>query len=318
MSSLKDNKTCTLLDQYLSYLTIVKGRSPLTAEEYRVDCNMLFEYIKRKRGVPQDTLEKRDFSDVDIGFIKSITVADMYEFITYCGESRKVTTATRARKIVSIRQFWKYLKSKAHLLENNVSEELESPKLPKRMPKYLSLDESIRLLIASEKNPRDYCILTIFLNCALRLTELVNLNIEQVQADAIQIIGKGNKERRIFHTAATKKALAAWLEKRNTMEPQTNALFITKHGTRVTNKGVQDIVKKYLKKAGLGNRGLSTHKLRHTAATTMFKYGHVDVRTLQQLLGHESLNTTQIYTAVDNDQLQSAVNSNPLASMFGR
>jgi len=318
MSSLKDNKTCALLDQYLSYLTIVKGRSPLTAEEYRVDCNMLFEYIKRKRGVPQDTLEKRDFSDVDIGFIKSITVADMYEFITYCGESRKVTTATRARKIVSIRQFWKYLKSKAHLLENNVSEELESPKLPKRMPKYLSLDESIRLLIASEKNPRDYCILTIFLNCALRLTELVNLNIEQVQADAIQIIGKGNKERRIFHTAATKKALAAWLEKRNTMEPQTNALFITKHGTRVTNKGVQDIVKKYLKKAGLGNRGLSTHKLRHTAATTMFKYGHVDVRTLQQLLGHESLNTTQIYTAVDNDQLQSAVNSNPLASMFGR
>ena len=318
MSSLKDNKTCALLDQYLSYLTIVKGRSPLTAEEYRVDCNMLFEYIKRKRGISQETLEKRDFSDVDIDFIKSITVADMYEFITYCGESRKVTTATRARKIVSIRQFWKYLKSKAHLLENNVSEELESPKLPKRMPKYLSLDESIRLLIASEKNPRDYCILTIFLNCALRLTELVNLNTEQVQADAIQIIGKGNKERRIFHTAATKKALAAWLEKRSTMEPQTNALFITKHGTRVTNKGVQDIVKKYLKKAGLGNRGLSTHKLRHTAATTMFRYGHVDVRTLQQLLGHESLNTTQIYTAVDNDQLQSAVNSNPLASMFGR
>ena len=251
MSSLKDNKTCALLDQYLSYLTVVKGRSPLTAEEYRVDCNMLFEYVKRKRGAPPETLEKRDFSDVDIGFIKSVTVADMYDFITYCGESRKVTTATRARKIVSIRQFWKYLKSKAHLLESNVSEELEAPKLPKRMPKYLSLDESIRLLIASEKNPRDYCILTIFLNCALRLTELVNLNIEQVQADAIQIIGKGNKERRIFHTAATKKALAAWLEKRGAMEPQTNALFITKHGTRVTNKGVQDIVKKYLNKAGL-------------------------------------------------------------------
>ena len=318
MSSLKDNKTCTLLEQYLSYLTIVKGRSQLTAEEYRVDCNMLFEYIKRKRGVPEEIIKKRDFSDVDIEFIKSITVADMYAFITYCGETRKVTTATRARKIVSIRQFWKYLKSKAHLLENNIAEELESPKLPKRMPKYLSLDESIRLLIASEKSPRDYCILTIFLNCALRLTELVNLNVEQVQTDAIQIIGKGNKERRIFHTAATKKALAAWLETRNVMKPQTNALFITKHGNRVTNKGVQDIVKKYLNKAGLGDRGFSTHKLRHTAATTMFKYGHVDVRTLQQLLGHESLNTTQIYTAVDNEQLQSAVNSNPLASMFGR
>jgi len=318
MSSLKDNKTCSLLEQYLSYLTVVKGRSPLTAEEYRVDCNMLFEFIMRKRGVPQETLEKRDFSDVDINFIKSITVGELYEFITYCGESRNVTTATRARKIVSIRQFWKYLKSKAHLLENNVAEELETPKLPKRMPKYLSLDESIRLLIESEKSPRDYCILTIFLNCALRLSELVNLNIEQVQSDAIQIIGKGNKERRIFHTPATKKALASWMEKRSTMNPQTNALFITKNGTRMTNKAVQDVVKKYLRKAGLGDRGLSTHKLRHTAATTMFRYGHVDVRTLQQLLGHESLNTTQIYTAVDNDQLQSAVNSNPLASMFGR
>ena len=219
---------------------------------------------------------------------------------------------------MSIRQFWKYLKNRAHLLETNVADELESPKLPKRMPKYLSLDESIRLLIESEKSPRDYCILTIFLNCALRLTELVNLNLEQMQADSIQIIGKGNKERRIFHTPATKKALAVWMETRKTMQPQTNALFITKHGTRVTNKGVQDIVKKYLKKAGLGDRGLSTHKLRHTSATTIFKYGNVDVRTLQQLLGHESLNTTQIYMAVDNDQLQAAVNSNPLASMFGR
>lgn len=318
MSSLKDNKTCILLDQYLSYLTVVKGRSPLTAEEYRVDNNMLFEYIKRQRGIPDEIIQKRDFSDVDIDFIKSITIADMYAFITYCSEERNVTTATRARKIVSIRQFWKYLKNKAHLLENNVAEELESPKLPKRMPKYLSLDESIRLLIASEQSPRDYCILTIFLNCALRLTELVNLNIEQVQTDAIQIIGKGNKERRIFHTPATKKALGAWMEQRGEMNPETNALFITKNGTRVTNKGVQDIVKKYLKKAGLAGKGLSTHKLRHTAATTMFRYGHVDVRTLQQLLGHESLNTTQIYTAVDNEQLQSAVNSNPLACMFGR
>jgi site-specific recombinase XerD len=171
MSSLKDNKTCALLEQYLSYLVVVKGRSPLTAEEYRVDCNMLFEYIKQIRGVPQEILDKRDFSDVDIDFIKSITIADMYAFITYCGEVRKVTTATRARKIVSIRQFWKYLRNKAHLLENNITEELESPKLPKRMPKYMSLDESVRLLIASEQSPRDYCILTIFLNCALRLSE---------------------------------------------------------------------------------------------------------------------------------------------------
>jgi site-specific recombinase XerD len=315
MYSLKSNKSCALLDQYLNYLTVVKGRSQLTADEYRIDCNMLFEFIMKKRGIVR---EKRDFSDVDIGFIRAITIGDLYEFITYCGEALNVSAATRARRIVSIRQFWKYLKSKAHLLDNNIAEELESPKLPKRLPKYLSLDESIRLLIESEKSPRDYCILTIFLNCALRLSELVNLNVDQMQTDSIHIIGKGNKERRIFHTSATKKALSAWMEQRGTMNPQSNALFITRKGTRITSRGVQDIVRKYLSKAGLGNRGLSTHKLRHTAATTMFKYGHVDVRTLQQLLGHESLNTTQIYTAVDNQQLQSAVNSNPLASMFGR
>lgn len=318
MPQLKQNRTCSLLEQYLNYLTVVKGRSLLTADEYRIDNCMLFEYIKRKRGFPEENIQKRDFSDVDVDFIKSITIADMYDFITFCGQSRNVTTTTRARKIVSIRQFWKYLKNKAHLLDTNVSEELESPKLPKRMPKYLSLDESIRLLIESEKNPRDYCILTIFLNCALRLSELVNLNLEQVEAESIQIIGKGNKERRIFHTPATKKALAGWLEQRKQITPKTNALFVGKRGERITSRGVQDIVKKYLKKAGLDGRGISTHKLRHTAATTMFQYGHVDARTLQQLLGHESLNTTQIYVSVDNTQLQSAVNSNPLACMFGR
>jgi len=318
MASLKNNKTCALLEQYLSYLIVVKGRSPLTADEYRIDCCMLFEYVKRSRGVPEEIVAKRDFRDVDIDFIKSINAADMYAFITYCGTERKVTAATRGRKIVSIRQFWKYLKTKAHLLDNNVAEELETPKLPKRMPKYLTLEESIRLLIESEKHPRDYCILTLFLNCALRLSELVSLNVEQIQGEVIQIVGKGDKERCVYNTPATKKALAVWLDMRSGMNPQTNALFVSKNGTRVTSRGVQDIVKKYLKKAGMANRGLSTHKLRHTAATTMFRYGNVDVRTLQQLLGHESLNTTQIYTAVDNDKLQNAVNSNPLASMFGR
>lgn len=318
MSSLKENKTCALLEQYLSYLTVVKGRSPLTSSEYRIDTLLFFEYIKRNRGTPDEVVAERDFSDVDISFIKAITIADMYGFITYCGTERNVTAGTRARKIVSIRQFWKYLKNKAHLLDNNVAEELEAPKLPKRMPKYLSLEESIRLLIESEKNPRDYCILTIFLNCALRLSELVNLNVSQLQTEYIDIIGKGNKSRQIYLNNAVKRAVTSWLEVRSSMNPQNDALFITKNGTRVTSRGVQDIVKKYLKKAGLGDRGLSTHKLRHTAATTLFKFGHVDVRTLQILLGHESLNTTQIYINVDNDQLQTAVNSNPLSGMFGR
>ena len=318
MSSLKDNRTCALLNQYLSYLAVVKGRSPLTCDEYAVDLNMFFSFIKHKRGCPDEIIKQRDFSDVDIDFIKSISAADMYDFITYCGVERGVSTTTRARKIVSIRQFWKYLRNKAHLLDVNVAEELESPKLPKRMPKYLSLEESIRLLIQSEKSARDYCILTIFLNCALRLSELVSIDVNQVETDVLRIIGKGDKMRQVYLTPATKKAIASWLEVRKTMNPQTNALFITKNGTRVKTRGVQDIVKKYLKKAGLDGRGYSTHKLRHTAATIMFQYGKVDVRVLMELLGHSNLNTTQIYTHCSTEQLQTAVNSNPLASMFGK
>jgi site-specific recombinase XerC len=251
MSSLKENKSCALLEQYLNYLKVVKGRSPLTCDEYRIDCNMLFEFIKQERAVPADEINCRDFSDVDIEFLKSITVADMYAFITYCGQERNLAVSSRARKIVSIRQFWKYLKGKVHLLENNVAEELETPKLPKRMPKYLSLEESIRLLIESEKSPRDYCILTIFLNCALRLSELVSIDISQVETDNLQIIGKGNKERKVFLTPATKKAINACPPHRDKMNPQTDAPFITKNGTRVTSRGVQDIVKKYLRKSGL-------------------------------------------------------------------
>lgn len=318
MPSLKDNKTCTILEQYLSYLTVVKGRSPLTAIEYRIDNLLFFSFVKSKRNYAEEVIKLRDFSDVDIDFIKSITVADMYDFITYCGNERNVTTATRARKIVSIRQFWKYLRNKAHLLEINVAEELESPKLPKRMPKYLSLEEAIRLLIESENSARGFCILTVFLNSALRLSELVSINVEQVETDTLRIIGKGDKMRQVFLTPSTKNAISSWLEVRQTMNPQTNALFITKNGTRVTSRGVQDIVKKYLKKAGLDGRGLSTHKLRHTAATILFQYGKVDVRVLMEILGHSNLNTTQIYTHCSTEQLQSAVNSNPLASMFGK
>jgi len=318
MPSLKDNKTCTILEQYLSYLTVVKGRSPLTAIEYRIDNLLFFSFVKSKRNYAEEVIKLRDFSDVDIDFIKSITVADMYDFITYCGNERNVTIATRARKIVSIRQFWKYLRNKAHLLEINVAEELESPKLPKRMPKYLSLEEAIRLLIESENSARGFCILTVFLNSALRLSELVSINVEQVETDTLRIIGKGDKMRQVFLTPSTKNAISSWLEVRQTMNPQTNALFITKNGTRVTSRGVQDIVKKYLKKAGLDGRGLSTHKLRHTAATILLQYGKVDVRVLMEILGHSNLNTTQIYTHCSTEQLQSAVNSNPLASMFGK
>lgn len=287
---MQSNKTCPILEQYLNYLTIIKGRSNNTILEYRIDLLYFLKFISEKRRIPQVNF---DFSCIDITFIKSISINDMYSFISYCQTNLNSSAGTRARKIVSIRQFWKYLNSKAHLLDSNIAEELETPKLPKRIPKYLTLEESVRLLIECKSNSRDNCIITIFLNCALRLSELANLNINQVNTNILSVIGKGNKERKIFLTPAAQKSLATWLQIRNTMDVPTNALFISRNKQRLTTRSIQNVIKKYVIKAGLNPENISTHKLRHTSATLMYKYGHVD----------DSL-------------LQSAVNSNPLALMF--
>ena len=241
----------------------------------------------------------------------------MYAFLAYCQEELNSSAGTRARKIISIRQFWKYLKTKAHLIDNNIAEELETPKLPKRIVRCLTLEESVRLLIASASSSvRDNCIITIFLNSALRLSELAALNIDQVEADIISVVGKGNKERKIYMTPAVKQTLIKWLPKRNTLSVNTDASFISRNKSRLTARSIQNVVKKHIVAAGITPKGLSTHKLRHTAATLMYKYGRVDIRSLQQILGHESIATTEIYTHVDDSQLQTAVNANPLAMMF--
>lgn len=318
--ALKNYKSFPLLEEYLNYLLVIKGRSINTIIEYRTDTLMFFQFLNSRKGINQ---EKYDLSNVDAAYIKEITLNDMYAFISHCQNDKMSAAGTRSRKIVSIRQFhpkgyaWKYLKTKAHAIDNNVSEELETPKIPKRIPKYLNLEESIRLLIECEKSPRDHCIITMFLNCALRLSELVSINVEQVSGDTLNIVGKGDKERRIFLTPATKKAITEWLEVRKTIQPKTNALFVTKNQTRITGRAVQDIVKKYIKKAGLEHRKISTHKLRHTAATLMYQYGNADLRSLQEILGHTSVATTEIYTHCSNNQLERTINANPLASMFG-
>ena len=240
----------------------------------------------------------------------------MYGFIAHCQTDLLSSPGTRARKIVSLRQFWKYLKTKAHLIDNNIAEELETSKLPKRIPQYLTLEESVRLLIECKIFPRDHCIITIFLNYALRISELASLNVDQVSTDILSVIWKGDKERKIFLTPAAKKSLTNWLLVRNTMNLPTNALFISRNKKRITTRALQDVVKKYVGLAGLDKSAISAHKLRHTAATLMYKYGRVDIRSLQQILGHESIATTEIYTHIDESQLQAAVNSNPLAMMF--
>lgn len=310
---MQSNKTCQLVEQYLGYLTVIKGRSENTIKEYRTDLLMFLNFVMESRNTP---VIHGNFSVVNIDFVRSISLNDMYSFITYCQNELHAAPGTRARKIVSIRQFWKYLKTKAHLIENNIAEELETPKLPKRIPKYLSLEESVRVLIQSQKSPRDHCIITIFLNCALRLSELASLCLDQVDNEVIRVIGKGNKERKIFLTPAVKRSINNWLQIRNSSNVTTNALFISRRGTQMTTRAIQNVVKKYIIASGLDSKAISAHKLRHTAATLMYKYGRVDIRSLQQILGHESVATTEIYTHIDEHQLQSAVNSNPLALMF--
>jgi Site-specific recombinase XerD len=310
---MQSNKTCPLVEQYLSYLVVIKGRSENTILEYRTDLLMFFKFVLSSRNA---LMIDSNFAVVDVEFIRSISLSDMYAFIAHCQTVLKASAGTRARKIVSIRQFWKYLKTKSHLIENNIAEELETPKLPKRVPKYLSLEESVRLLIECKKSPRDHCIITIFLNCALKLSELASLNIDQINNDILTIIGKGNKERRIFLTPAAKKSINTWLQIRKALNVNTNALFISRNNRRITTRAVQNIVKKYIIASELDANALSTHKLRHTAATLLYKYGKADIRSLQEILGHESIATTEIYTHIDEHQLQSAVNSNPLAMMF--
>ena len=309
---MKSQNTCLLVEQYLSYLTTIKGRSRNTVLEYRLDLLQFFRYLAETRDILSTS-----FEFVDVNFIRSIQLVDMYGFIAYHQEVLHSSPGTRCRKIVSIRQFWKYLKAKVHLIDNNIAEELETPKLPKRIVRCLTLEESVRLLIeASSSSTRDNCIITIFLNCALRLSELAALNIDQVDSDILTVVGKGNKERKIYLTPAVKQALAKWLAIRNTLSVDTNALFISRNKQRLTTRSIQNTVKKHIIAAGINPEGLSTHKLRHTSATLMYKYGHVDIRSLQQILGHESIATTEIYTHVDDNQLHAAVNANPLAMMF--
>lgn len=243
MLIIQSNKTCLLVEQYLDYLLIIKNRSENTILEYRTDLLMFFSYIMN---LCNNTIVDINFEPVNLEFIKPITLQDIYSFISYCQNSLNDSVGTRARKIVSIRQFWKYLKTKAHIIDNNIAEKLETPKLPKRIPKYLNLEESVRLLLECKKSTRDYCIITIFLNCALRLSELASLNIDQVDNDILSIVGKGNKERKFFLTPVAKKTINDWMHIRNSMNINNNALFISRNNNCITTKAIQNVVKKYV------------------------------------------------------------------------
>jgi len=307
-----------IVKDFLMYIQVVRGESKVTGEDYYFDLRTFFKYMKMKKsGINDIPFEQIEIIDIDIEFIRTITLSDIYEFLFFLENVRKNSARSRSRRISCLRTFFKYLTNKANLLTDNPIEELDSPSLPKSLPKYLNLEDSVALLESVEgaNKQRDFAILTIFLNCGLRLSELVNLNLSDVKGEFITVNGKGNKQRSIFLNEACRDAIDDYLKirPRDGLKDR-DALFISRNRSRISPKTVQWLVKKHLNAAGLSDQNLSTHKLRHTAATLMHRHGNVDIRVLQEILGHENLGTTQIYTHVDNQQVRSAAESNPLSS----
>ncbi len=310
------------LKDFIIYMETIKGKSEKTVDEYFFDLRTFLRYMKVLKN--QETLDNFDnisIADIPISFIKEITLHDLYEYLSYTLRERLNSASSRARKVSSLKSFFKYLLNKAKLITFNPAAELDAPKKPKTLPKYLSLDESKRLLenIDGTHKYRDYAIITIFLNCGLRLSEMAGINIRDIHEDKLTVFGKGAKERTVYLNTACKNAISDYITKERPKDgikaPHKDALFLSRLNQRISVKTIQYIVKKHLDAAGLDITKFSVHKLRHTAATLMYRYGHVDVRVLQEILGHTDLSTTQIYTHLDDDQLRSASNANPLADI---
>ena len=308
-----------ILCDFLSYHETVRGHSSKTVDEYYLDLRTMFRYLKLRKGLVDDAtpFDEIIIRDINLAFIAKISLNDIYDYLSYLSRERNLNAASRARKVSTIRSFFKYLTNKSHQLQINPVEDLDPPKILKSLPRYLSLDESVRLLnsVQGRNQTRDYCILMLFLNCGLRISELVNLNLGDIHNDYIRVLGKGNKERILFINDGCRAAIDQYLVVRSSQHPlDPKAFFISGHRQRISKSAVHLLVKKYLSMAGLDSSQYSSHKLRHTAATLMLQNG-VDVRTLQEILGHDHLNTTQIYTHVDSADLRIAAKANPLGNM---
>lgn len=326
-----DHDCPLVLREFLSYHETIKGQSPKTVAEYYLDLRMFLRFCKlMKLDMPYDTdLETISIRNVDIPFIASITLQNIYDFLSFLANDRVknpdshyaesgIGAAARARKLSAIKSFYKYLTVRTKQLTDNPVQDLEYPKLRKSLPKYLTLDETKKLLntVAGRNQARDYAILMIFLTCGIRRSELVSLNRSDVYPDRLRIIGKGNKERFVYLSDACKKAIDEYLVIRDQIVLTDNrALFASQEKNRISTATVHNLVKKHLAAAGLDSTQFSAHKLRHTSATMMLSAG-VDVKTVQEVLGHENLNTTQIYTHIENTELKIAADANPISHLF--
>ncbi|MCI1579711.1 MAG: tyrosine recombinase XerC [Clostridium beijerinckii] len=322
---LKNNNLPESFVDFLNYLETIKSTSINTIDGYRIDLTIFFRFMMIYKGrVNSDSVE---FEDIDISiiddeFLRGIKLRDLYAFLSFTEKYRDNSSYARARKVATLKSFFKFLFGKAKVITENPALELESPKINKRHPVYLTLNQSIHLLESLNKNDknyfRDYCILMFFLNCGMRLSELCSIQIDKIRDDTLTIIGKGNKERTVYLNDACLKALANYLNVRDDSKAlleNKKFLFLSSRNVPINKRTVEIMIKKHITNAGLTDDKYTPHKLRHTAATLMYKYGNVDIRSLQSILGHTNISTTQIYTHVDDDSLRDAVKSNPLSKL---
>ena len=319
-----------ILRDFLTYHENIKGQSPRTISEYYLDLRMFLRFIRLMRNdMPLNTpLEDIPIKDIGLDFVGSITTSEVFDFLSYLANDRPlnpdsvyteygIEPSARSRKLSAIKSFYKYLTVRTKQLQENPVADLEYPKLRKSLPKYLTISQASALLqaVSGQNAKRDYAILMLFLNCGIRRSELVGLNISDVYEDRIRVIGKGNKERIVYFGSACHKAIEAYMEERNQIVLTDNrALFGSRNGNRISVTAVHRLVEKALLKAGLDATQFSAHKLRHTAATMMLS-GGVDIKTVQEVLGHENLTTTQIYTHIESTELKLAAEANPLSKL---
>lgn len=328
MASKKINpKDCPqYLNEFFTYQRVVKIKSERTLESYYVDLRLFLRYVKLTKGDidPATPLREISISDVPIEYVRDFSRRDILNYLSYVATERQNSAKTRHRKLASLKVFYKCLYRDLTLIPADPTKDVDYPKMHEHLPKFLTLDDSIRLLEnMHEDNPfyyRDYCIITLFMNCGMRLSELVGLNMQDVNLDerTMRLLGKGNKERVIYINDACVDSIVRYISERQPSKAEPNALFLSKRGTRITNRRVQQIVDSALKDSHLDNQGYSTHKLRHTFATLSYRHGNVDILILKEILGHKSISTTEIYTHIANESVREAMDKLPLANIQNR
>ena len=315
-----------LLRDFLFYMETIRGRSARTVDGYYIDLRTFFRYIKAVKILQIKPHNDEQFKQLTIGDLSTaqlcaVTLSDTYAYLNFCMDELGNQSAARARKVTSIRSFYKYVVTKTPYLEESPVKNLELPAIKRAVPKYLTLEESLELLnsVKSKFTQRDFCMITLFLNCGMRVSELVGIDIDDIRDDTLKLLGKGNKERIVYLNDSCKMALEEYLKVRkvpeNCSREDKNALFLSRNGKRLTTRRVEQIVEESMKQAGLSGMGYSPHKLRHTAATLMYQHGGVDIRVLKEVLGHENLGTTEIYTHVSSSQIQNAAQRSPLSKV---